>query len=103
MFSAALYAHVHFVLCTTHMRPRVQRASGIPCALCLERAESFWQSSGAMRRENAATHSTVIAREGGRPSIPETPMVDPIGRGVLVPPLSRRTTTHVDAGFINII
>jgi hypothetical protein len=30
----------------------VQRASGIPCALCLKRAGSYWQSSGAMRREN---------------------------------------------------
>jgi hypothetical protein len=31
----------------------MQRASGIPCALCFERAGSFQQSSGAMRRGNA--------------------------------------------------
>ncbi|MBR1151812.1 hypothetical protein [Bradyrhizobium sp. JYMT SZCCT0428] len=53
MFSAALYAHVHLVLCKPHMRPRVQRASGIPCALYFLGAGSFWQSSGAMRREAA--------------------------------------------------
>src|SRR6476619_6170328 len=35
-----------------HMRPRVQRASGIPCALFFERAKSFEQTSGATRREN---------------------------------------------------
>ncbi|MBN8991155.1 MAG: hypothetical protein J0H42_23150 [Rhizobiales bacterium] len=52
MFSAALYAHVRTFLCTLHMRPRVQRASGIPCALHLKRA-GHQQSSGAMRRENA--------------------------------------------------
>ena len=38
-----------------HMRPRVQRASGIPCALCLERANVI-QTSGAMRRENAKVY-----------------------------------------------
>ena len=40
---------------TTLLRtgPRVQRASGIPCALCLKRAKNFMQTSGATRRENA--------------------------------------------------
>ncbi len=42
----------HF-LPNLRMRPRVQRASGIPCALWIERGRSFLQSSGAMRRENA--------------------------------------------------
>src|SRR4029079_11707271 len=36
-----------------HMRPRVQRASGIPCALFLKRAKSAQQPSGATRREKA--------------------------------------------------
>ena len=45
------------------------------------------QTSGAMRREIAASHSTVIAREGGRSSIPEPSMIEPIGRGVLDPRL----------------
>ena len=51
MFSAALYAHVRTFLCTLHMRSRVQRASGIPCALCFEEGESFPNDSGAPRRE----------------------------------------------------
>ena len=46
----------HF-LCTLRMRSRVQRASGIPCALWIWRGrEVFLQTSGAMRRENADTH-----------------------------------------------
>jgi len=43
MFSAALYAHVQLPLAQSHMRPRVQRASGIPCALWLERAKRNWK------------------------------------------------------------
>src|SRR6266851_8009207 len=31
-----LYARVRFLLCTLHTRPRVQRASGLPCALCFQ-------------------------------------------------------------------
>ena len=42
----------HF-LCTRRMRPRVQRASGIPCALWIEEGAKYLQTSGAMRRENA--------------------------------------------------
>ena len=53
MFSAALYARVRTSSCTLHTRPRVQRASGIPCALCLERAKTYLQTSGASCRENA--------------------------------------------------
>src|SRR5882724_8380027 len=40
-------------LCTLRMRSRVQRASGIPCALCLSRAGSYLQTSGASCREIA--------------------------------------------------
>jgi hypothetical protein len=36
MFSAALYARVRFVFHPLHTRPRVQRASGIPCSLMFE-------------------------------------------------------------------
>ncbi len=70
----------------------MQRASGIPCALLIFEGESYMQTSGAMRRENAATYSVVIAREGGRPSIPETSMIEPKSRGVLDHPLSRMMT-----------
>ena len=39
---------------TLRMRPRVQRASGIPCALwILEEGEEYLQTSGASCRENA--------------------------------------------------
>ena len=50
MFSAALYARVRTLLCTLHTRPRVQRASGIPCALFVFEGERYLQTSGATRR-----------------------------------------------------
>ena len=50
------------------------------------------QTSGDQRRENAATYPVVIVREGGRSSIPETAMIEPIGRGVLDPPPARGMT-----------
>jgi len=53
------------------------------------------QNSGAARRENADTHSPVIVREGGRSSIPETSMIEPISRGVLDPPHARGMTAVV--------
>jgi hypothetical protein len=62
MFSAALYARVHFPLCQSHTRSRVQRASGIPCALCFERAGVQQQTSVASRREIADTYSVVVTR-----------------------------------------
>ena len=36
MFPLNLYARVHFVFYKSHMRPRVQRAPGLPCALSWE-------------------------------------------------------------------
>src|SRR6188472_3225658 len=69
-------------LCTLRMRPRVQRASGIPCALFSERAGDYLQSSGAMRRENANTHSVSSSRTRG-PSIPETLVIESRSLGVL--------------------
>jgi hypothetical protein len=47
-----LYAHVRFCLLPRHMRPRVQRAPGLPCALFLL-GERILQNSGAVCRENA--------------------------------------------------
>ena len=35
----------------------------------------------------------VVLRESGEPSIPETSVIEPIRRGVLGPPLSRRMTS----------
>ena len=43
-------------------------------------------------RENVASYSVVIVREGGRSSIPETPMINTIGRGVLDTPHARGMT-----------
>src|SRR6478752_4499516 len=65
-----------------HMRPRVQRASGIPCALFFERAKSFEQTSGATRRENEKLYP-LSSSAGGRSSIPETFMNKSRSRGVL--------------------
>jgi hypothetical protein len=58
-------------------------------------AEQFLQNSGASRREIAETYrederakfSAVIAREGGRSSIPETPVMESRSRGVLDRPV----------------
>jgi hypothetical protein len=70
----------------------VQQAPGIPCSLSFEGKE-FQQSSGAVRRENADAYSVVIVREGGRSSIPETSMIEPVSRGVLDTSPSRGMTT----------
>ena len=53
------------------------------------------QTSGAMRREIADAHSVVIARLDRAPSIPETSVMETIGRGVLDAPLSRSMTVFV--------
>ena len=45
------------------------------------------QTSGNSCREIADTHSPVIVREGGRSSIPEAAVTEPISRGVLDPRL----------------
>jgi hypothetical protein len=55
-----------------------------------------------MRRENAKPYSVVIAREGGQPSIPETLMIEPIGRGVLDPRL-RGDDSSVRSRFVAFI
>jgi hypothetical protein len=56
---------VRFAILSLHMRPRVQRAPGLPCALYLFWGERICKSSGAMRGENAKVCSVVIIREGG--------------------------------------
>src|SRR5882724_2365499 len=50
------------------------------------------QTSGAMRREIADTHPVSSSGLTGRPSIPETSMIEPRSRGVLDHPPSRVTT-----------
>ena len=55
--------------------------------------QSSWKNSGAVRRENANTHSSVTVREGGRSSIPDTSMIEPIGRRLLDRPVKSRAMT----------
>ena len=61
----------------------MQQAPGLPCALYFEEGQTKMQTSGAMRREIANSYSVVIARGGGRSSIPETAVIESISRGVL--------------------
>src|SRR6185312_16122965 len=42
------------------MRPRVQRAPGIPCALWFMEGQAYGKNSGDLRRENAESHPTVV-------------------------------------------
>src|ERR1700738_3096075 len=51
-----LYARVRISLCSLHTRPRVQRAPGLPCALCSQGGQCIEQDSGDQRRENAVAH-----------------------------------------------
>src|SRR5712672_1005043 len=60
------------------------------------------QTSGAMRREIANSYSVVIAREGGRSSIPETAVIESIRRGVLDPPPSRGMTATEEVALPSI-
>src|SRR5580698_10803920 len=45
-----------FLCASMHTRPRVQRAPGLPCALCLRREQTNLQSSGNACRENDDSH-----------------------------------------------
>jgi hypothetical protein len=61
VFPLNLYAHVRFLLPNLHMRPRVQRAPGLPCALCFGEGGTICKTSGAPRRGNAELCLHVIA------------------------------------------
>src|SRR5215204_4002135 len=54
--SAALYARVRQCANFRHTRPRVQRAPGIPCALCSLGGANELENSGKSCRENADVH-----------------------------------------------
>jgi len=86
-----LYARVRIFLCNLHTRPRVQRAPGFPCALCLK-GERSTQASGASRREIAKVHPVSSPGLTGRPSIPETSVTEPRSRSVLDHPPSQVMT-----------
>ena len=87
-----LYVRVHLVACaTTHTKPRVQRAPGTP-APSLRRGARKLNSSDAncVARTRTHIHSSSPRRRGS--SIPETPVIEPISRGVLDHPPSRVMT-----------
>src|SRR5262245_59811965 len=84
-----------FAVRILHARPRVQRAPGLPCALCFEERMNL-KTSGASCRETVASYSVVIVREGGRSSIPETAMIETMRCGVLDAPPSRGMTISSD-------
>src|SRR6266404_9131228 len=82
-------------LCTNCTRDRGCSAPGLPCALCSQRAKRLCKP----RAHRAARMPPfVIAREGGRSSIPEAFVVEPISRGVLDPPPSRGMTAAGGTG-----
>ena len=54
------------------------------------------QTSGEMRRENAASHSSVIARLDRATQYSETSMIEPRSRGVLDPRLRASRCTDLD-------
>src|SRR5260370_40483252 len=94
MLPMNLYARVNLVLCKPHARPRVQRAPGLPCALSMFEGEKFLQDSGASRRGIAflchrpppgRPNGRPMTGSGGRSSIPETVVLEAIGRGVVDP------------------
>ena len=51
------------------------------------------------RRENAIPYSLVVTRVGGRSSIPEAAVIEPISRGVLDAPPSRGMTVQWRVGI----
>jgi hypothetical protein len=61
VFSAHLYARVRQLRNFWHMRPRVQRAPGIPCALYSERAEEFQKLGQSVPRGSEAM-SDIVSR-----------------------------------------
>jgi len=73
---------------------RIERPA-FPAPSIFGEGETILQNSGALRREIAESYredervkfSAVIAREGGRSSIPETPVMESRSRGVLDRPV----------------
>ena len=74
-----------FLCAIWHTRPRVQRAPGIPCALCFQEGQRICKTRAkrAARTPVALTHSSRRPRMSGRSSIPEARVIEPRGRGVL--------------------
>ena len=54
-----------FPCASMHTRPRVQRAPGLPCALCLKRARTICKTSDKACRENANACLLVVPANAG--------------------------------------
>ena len=95
-----LYARVRTSLCHC---TRDRGCSAHPVFPAPSLGESFGQASGASRREIANAYSVVIVRlvrkRLGDSSIPETAVIESIGRGVLDAPPARGMTVLRAATF----
>jgi len=67
--SAALYARVRF-LRSLHARPRMQRASGIPCALVIERRRIFGKPRAYRAARSRRCVSASLRANGSRECAP---------------------------------
>ena len=67
MFPLNLYARVRVLCAQLHARPRVQRAPGLPCALCFREGQRSTQTSGATRREIAKLYPPSLRAQRSNP------------------------------------
>ncbi len=105
MLRLYLYARVRFPCAQLHTRPRVQRAPGLPCALSLIRGRQIDSKARTQCVARSSPHLQLsssalcaIAHWGGRSSIPEAVVIEPITRGVLDPAPARGMTRSGDFG-----
>ena len=85
MLPPNLYARVQPLLCA--IAHETAGAARTRSSLLYLEGGKFQQTSGRTCRENAASYSAVIARLDRATQYSETPMIEPMGRGVLVPRL----------------
>ena len=83
VFPLNLYARVRLCLRTLHTRPRVQRAPGLPCALCSQggasrckpRAQRVARSQNCIQPSLPATNAKRLRKGAKRRSNPSVPRV----------------------------
>src|SRR6266436_3005029 len=76
MLPLDLYARVRVLLCTLHTRPRVQRAPGFPCALCVSRGPTI-ATARARRAARTQTRITPALGKMKQEFSPRRPGLDP--------------------------
>ena len=77
----------------------VQWGVGISSSLLTKAKSRSPDERSDIRGHSHTAYSTVIAREGGRSSIPEAAVIEPISRGVLDTPPSRGMTVQWRVGI----